>query len=91
MIQSLSKFYEPISMVVLSITRLIIAKGFDGHPETASLMFPMLTLKLYNLPTKFSVIILHFYLMQYLLYGTCEMLWAPTALIMFAIVEYLNK
>ena len=85
-----SKFYEPLSLLLLTLTRFFIAKVLDGHPEPASLVFPMLTLTLFNRPTKLFIILAHFYLTQYLLYGTFDPLWAPTGLIMFAVVESLR-
>ena len=58
----LSKFYEPLSLLLLTITRFFIAKVLDGHPEPASLVFPMLTLTLINRPAKVAIILAHFYL-----------------------------
>jgi len=86
----LSKFYEPLSLCLLTLTRVFIAKGLDGHPEPASLVFPMLVLKLINRPIKLVIILAHFYITQYLLYGTFEVLWAPVGVLMFIITEYMK-
>ena len=92
LIKVLSKFYEPISLTLFSLVRVLFVKGFEVHNQTATLLFPLLTQRLISLPIKALVLFAWSNIMEYLLSG--QLLDIPhliAFIVMFGLSEYLNK
>ena len=77
-IATLSRYYDVISLLLFSlskllifdsIVRLIFAGAFYAKPVLATLIFPILTLKLYSLPIKFTSILIQYTLINHFIFG----------------------
>jgi hypothetical protein len=65
-----SRFYEPISLVLISLLRTVFVKLVDvDYLLTSPLVFPVMTLKLHSVPLKCVVLLIWSICMDWLLHS----------------------
>ena len=90
LISLLSKYYEPICLCLFALYRMIFNYAETLNSYIAALVFPMLTLKLYKIYVKYPIVMVHFFLVNYLIginNSDSFLIWSITGLIILAIAE----
>ena len=92
-ILQVAKFYEPISLALLTLIRSLSFYFGEQKHMTPCLLLPMIILKLNSLPVKYPVILIHFLAVNVLILGEPLnlALWLPLCVLLAIVVETLNK
>ena len=93
LIAFLSKYYEPLSLCLFALYRLLFSYAGTLNSLIPALVFPMLTLKLKNYVVKYTVILAHFNIINFIIGSENAdlLMWTVVGLVVLAIAEYLNK
>ncbi len=93
LIALISKYYEPLSLLLFALYRFLFNYAGTCNSLIASLVFPMLTLKLKNYAVRYTVILTHFDIVNYLIgHDSSDLLmWTAVGLVVLGISEYMIR
>ncbi len=92
LIALISKYYEPLSLLLFALYRFLFNYAGTCNSPIAALIFPMLTLKLKNYAVRYTVILTHFDIVNYLIGHDSDLLmWTAVGLVVLGISEYMIR
>ena len=93
LIALISKYYEPLSLLLFALYRFLFNYAGTCKSLIAALVFPMLTLKLKNYTVRYTVILTHFDIVNYLIGHDSNdlLMWTAVGLIVLGISEYMIR